>query len=185
VWLHLATPLIYFALWLVVFVAHWAHRSRQKKVARPLSSSDIRMSLMSHLLASEEEEEHEFIMEFEILSHDQPRHSETNLQVYCRRFRFLRALEFLLLFSYETLTEQALQLTNCVSVGACGSRVLAEYPDISCTGNSSFVPLLVVAVFILIYAALFPVVLFRFLRNLPRVEDDEEDNKGHEQQVCC
>jgi hypothetical protein len=182
-WLQLATPLMYFVFWLVLFVAHWTRKSSQKRgVARPLSSgsSDLRMSLMSHLLENEQEEQEQE----ESSTDDQPHHSENNLQRYCKRFRFLRALEFLLLFSFETLTEQALQLTNCVSVGACASRVLAEYPDISCTNNGSFVPLLVIAIFILIYAALFPVLLFRFLRNLPRDKEDGEGQVGGRVSVC-
>jgi hypothetical protein len=182
-WLQLATPLMYFVLWLVVLVAHWVHRSSQNKVARrPLSGiTDIRMSLMTHLLENGQEEQQQ---QQECSTDDQPYAPENSLQRYCRRFRFLRALEFLLLFSYETLTDQALQLTNCVSVGSCGSRVLAEYPDISCTNNDNFVPLLVVAVFILIYAALFPVVLFCFLRKLPRDKDEEEKEDGKKQVTC-
>jgi hypothetical protein len=188
-WLQLATPLMYFVFWLVFFVVHWT-RSSRRGVARPLSSgsSDMRMSLMSHLLENEQQEheqEQEEQEQKELGTETQPHASESNLQRYCKRFRFLRALEFLLLFSFETLTEQALQLTNCVSVGACGSRVLAEYPDISCNNNDSFVPLLVIAVFILIYAALFPVLLFCFLRKLPRKNEDDEEQVGVRGKPVC
>jgi hypothetical protein len=184
---------MYFVFWLVLFVVHWTRKSSKKKgAARPLSSRsrDLRMSLMSHLLENElveqgkQEESNTDVDDALLQSKDRPQASENSLQRYCRRFRFLRALEFLLLFSFETLTEQALQLTNCVSVGACGSRVLAEYPDISCTNNDSFVPLLVIAVFILIYAALFPELLFRFLRKLPRGKEDGERQVGGSVCVC-
>ena len=91
--------------------------------------------------------------------------TRSSFKQYCRRFRFLRAFEFLLLFSYETLTEQALQLVNCVGVGSCGS-VLAEYPDVRCPNDSRYIPLLIIAILVLIYAAAFPVWLFVFLRRL-------------------
>ena len=87
----------------------------------------------------------------------------TSKKLLCRRFRFLRAFQCLLMFSYETLTEQALQLVNCISVGSCG-RVLAEYPDITCPDNVHYIPLLLVAVLILVYAAAFPIGLFVTLR---------------------
>eukprot|EP00052_Salpingoeca_macrocollata_P030259 m.316251 g.316251 ORF g.316251 m.316251 type:complete len:330 (-) comp23073_c1_seq9:290-1279(-) len=96
--------------------------------------------------------------------HHEPTPQEKELQsLLCRQHRFLRALGFLLLFSYETLTEQALQLVNCIHVGACG-RVLGEYPDVPCRGNRAYDPLLAVAVVLLVYAALFPTGLFWFLR---------------------
>ena len=77
-----------------------------------------------------------------------------------RRFRFLRAFEMLMLLSYETLTYQALQLVNCVNLGGCGT-VLAEFPDVSCKGhNTDYSPLKAVAVILLIYAGLFPILLF-------------------------
>ena len=89
--------------------------------------------------------------------------NKTQLKQLCRRFRFLRALELLMLFSYEILTEQALQLVNCIHVGECG-RVLAEYPDLSCPHSSSYLPLLIVAILILVYSVAFPAALFWFLR---------------------
>lgn len=89
------------------------------------------------------------------------------LRKFAGKLRFLRALQLLMIFSYESLVEQALQLVNCVGVGACG-RVLAQYPEVSCPDNPDYIPLLVVAVLILIWAILFPVVLFFYLRKLPR-----------------
>jgi hypothetical protein len=84
-----------------------------------------------------------------------------------RQFRFIRALEFLMLLSYETLTEQALQLLNCIGVGSCG-RVLAEYPDVHCTGNSDYYGLRVVAILIMIYSFVFPLGLFYGMRRINR-----------------
>eukprot|EP00053_Salpingoeca_punica_P019754 m.202109 g.202109 ORF g.202109 m.202109 type:complete len:1051 (-) comp17716_c0_seq6:1639-4791(-) len=88
---------------------------------------------------------------------------------FCRRYRFVRALQFLLLFSFESLTEQSLQLINCVDVGACG-RVLAEYPDVSCS-SSAYQPLRVVAICILVYAVVFPLLLLAMLYRIDRQHD--------------
>ena len=87
-------------------------------------------------------------------------HNSNNAQMLRRRYRFLRAFEMLLLFSYETLIDQALQLVNCMSAGGCGS-VLAEFPDIACDAtDSTYGPLRAVAILLLIYAVMFPIVLF-------------------------
>ena len=102
----------------------------------------------------------------------QTQHSPA-LKAACRRFRFLRAFEFLLLFSYETLTEQALQIVNCINVGECG-HVLAQYPEVACPDTSVYIPLLVAAVLILVYAVVFPVWLFWFLWKTKNNENDDQ-----------
>lgn len=94
-----------------------------------------------------------------------------------RKYMFVRCLEFIMLFSYETLTEQALQLVNCVDVCACvasfsnirlfkvcrfGRRVL-EFPSLSCD-SSAYQPLFGVAVFLLVYTLVFPGYLLYWLR---------------------
>ena len=78
-----------------------------------------------------------------------------------------------------------MQLINCVSVGACG-KVLAEFPDVHCPDDRDYVPLLVVAIIVLIYAAAFPTALFVFLRRLHHREGSRANNTmkktmhGHE-----
>lgn len=76
----------------------------------------------------------------------------------CRRYRFLRALEMIMLFSYEILTDIGLQLLNCVDLGSCGS-VLAEFPDISCH-SSEYTPLQVIAWILVVYSVAFPAVVW-------------------------
>ena len=168
-WLQLGTPMMYFVFWFVVFVIHWMRKPHAKsvKLHRP---SSYRMSLMAHLVDVNDGDDDAAAADE--LDYDKYHSSGTpaaattsTLKTLCRRFRFLRAFEFLLLFSYETLVEQALQLVNCISVGSCG-RVLAEFPDVACPHNSSYVPLLAVAALLLIYAVAFPVGLFMFLRKL-------------------
>lgn len=97
--------------------------------------------------------------------HDSQQATRLSVEAYCRRFRYLRALQCLVLFSYETLTEQALQLVNCIKVGECGN-VLAEFPDVPCPANRNQLPLMTVAVLLLLYAVVFPAGLFIFLRKL-------------------
>eukprot|EP00041_Stephanoeca_diplocostata_P037252 m.1399449 g.1399449 ORF g.1399449 m.1399449 type:complete len:1747 (-) comp25002_c0_seq6:325-5565(-) len=82
----------------------------------------------------------------------------------CRQFRYLRAMQYILLFSYESLTEQAMQIVNCISVGSCGA-VLAAYPAVPCRDNPAYTRLFAVAIVILIYAIVFPVAMGLFLRN--------------------
>ena len=91
-----------------------------------------------------------------------------------KQFRFVRAFEFLMLFSYESLTDQALQLVNCIRVGECG-RVLAEFPDVSCD-DASYTPLKITAVVILVYSVLFPLLLFRKLQLIHRAENAAAHN---------
>ena len=167
------------------------------------SRSSYRMSLMQHLIddrdnhrigemveGKEEEEEEVAAAEEESSLPTQQRQLQTLhgnssstesrpttsfMKQLCRRFQFLRAFEFLLLFLYETLTEQALQLVNCVRVGSCG-HVLAEYPDVQCRENSQYTPLLVVAILIIFYTAGFPVGLCIFLRRL-QLRSNNNSNK--------
>lgn len=103
---------------------------------------------------------------------------EHQFQELCRRYRFIRSLSLLLLFSYETLTVQALQIVNCISVGSCG-RVLADYPDISCPDGPGYLPLLVVAVIVLCYCAAFPFVLLHKLYQM----QSKMSNRDHRQLV--
>lgn len=91
-----------------------------------------------------------------------PMHSKLGLRL-CRQFRYLRGLQYILLFSYESLTEQAMQIVNCISVGSCG-RVLAAYPAVSCLHNPAYFPLVTVGICILVYAVLFPMGMWYFLR---------------------
>ena len=106
-------------------------------------------------------------------SHHHQQHEQV-VKMLCKKYRFLRAFEFLMLFSYETLTEQALQLINCIGIGSCG-RVLAEYPDVSCS-SSDYNPLKGIAILILVYAVLFPALLwlglYRHVRSRRRLRRD-------------
>ena len=157
--------MMYFALWLVVFVIHWLRKIKHSVNLRGHGRvTSYRMSLMAHLVSDDDDS---ITATGEDIIDDDD-HSSTittprELDTLCRRFRFLRAFEFLLLFSYETFVEQALQLVNCIGVGSCGP-VLAEFPDVACPNNAAYIPLLVVAALLLIYAVAFPVGLFAFLR---------------------
>eukprot|EP00051_Salpingoeca_urceolata_P021975 m.351836 g.351836 ORF g.351836 m.351836 type:complete len:1161 (-) comp19898_c13_seq1:28-3510(-) len=86
---------------------------------------------------------------------------DQQVQEHQRDHTFLRGIHFLMLFTYETLTEQAMQLVNCQNVCHLGRR-LAEYPDVSCT-SPSYQILRIVALAILVYTAFFPIGLFGFL----------------------
>ena len=172
-----------------------SHRSRGagfEALESPYASKSYRMSLLRHLIADSDHHDQQHPETKKDLSNtstphttaaanedgdgnyaaanddnhdDENNHSGDDEKQLCRRFRFLRALEFLLLFSYESLTEQALQLVNCVGVGSCG-HVLAEYPDLACRGNSEYKPLLAIAILVLIYAIAFPIVLCFALHKL-------------------
>eukprot|EP00041_Stephanoeca_diplocostata_P036037 m.1296580 g.1296580 ORF g.1296580 m.1296580 type:complete len:1787 (+) comp24794_c0_seq31:338-5698(+) len=93
---------------------------------------------------------------------DDPMRSWVGLRL-CRQFRYIRGLQYILLFSYESLTEQAMQIVNCISVGSCG-RVLAAYPAVSCQHNPAYYPLRIVGICLLIYSVAFPMGLWYFLR---------------------
>eukprot|EP00041_Stephanoeca_diplocostata_P020213 m.448050 g.448050 ORF g.448050 m.448050 type:complete len:365 (+) comp21505_c1_seq6:5836-6930(+) len=88
--------------------------------------------------------------------------SDVGLQL-CRQFRYLRALQYIALFSYESLTEEAMQIVNRIKVGSCG-HVLAAYPAIR-SDNPAYTPLLAIAIVLLVYAAAFPIGLWWFLRH--------------------
>ena len=100
----------------------------------------------------------------------------------CRRFRFVRALEMLLLFSYQTLTDQALQLVNCMSAGGCGT-VLAEYPNIDCYSTKGYKPLKAVAIVLLLFAGLFPLLLlyklFEIYNGKRKIKKGGNDDNGN------
>ena len=175
-WLQLSTPIMYFGFWLLLFVLNWLRGYTRHGGGYSIStSSSFKLTLLEHLVDNDSHNDDT------VASDVAANNSQSSPKALCRRFRFLRALEFLLLFSYETLTEQALQLVNCISVGSCG-RVLAGYPDVACPSNAAYIPLLIVAVLILVYAAVFPVGLFLFLRKLkvdnPGKADRDSDDKN-------
>lgn len=176
---------MYFGIWFVMLIFHWLYRSSSARfngrqrghvTFEPLTEptttrASFQMSLMKHLIDENDNADkgiHRHAHESERSSDSislAPANEVGSEKQLCRRFRFLRAFEFLLLFSYQTLTEQALQLVNCVGVGSCGN-VLAEYPDVSCRDNAQYTSLLVVAIYVLIYSVVFPVWLFISLHKL-------------------
>ena len=197
-WLQLSTPLMYFGIWFILFVAHWMvfKLFKRRGSAKLSTMANYQASLKTHLFEGifdddeQEQESEEGAVNLTSLSKHSPSSDDVvisiksgpaNFSRWCKRFRFLRALEFLLLFSYESLTEQALQLINCVGVGSCG-RVLAEYPDVFCPTDSSYVPLLVVAILILVYSAIFPVFLFLRLRHLQQQQQQQQHQQQQQQQ---
>ena len=178
-WLQLATPIMYFAFWFMLFIIHYLKSAAKRRNASAVTNSDgYALSLMNHLV------EHDMDTETDSKNVDNADSNVSSTKSasfgrLCKRFRFLRALEFLLLFSFETLTEQALQIVNCISVGSCG-RVLAGYPDVSCPSEGNYVPLLVIAILILIYATACPIVLFVFLRRI-HSHANTSNSKGREE----
>ena len=176
--------MMYFGLWLVVFVIHWLRKIKHGVNLQGRNRvASYRMSLMAHLVDTNNATATDDIDDDNTgassSSSSSPSSTSSTLKMLCRRFRFLRAFEFLLLFSYETLVEQALQLVNCIGVGSCG-RVLAEFPDVACPNNSKYISLLVVATLLLIYAVAFPVGLFVFLRKL-NLSDKDSSGSSAEQ----
>ena len=152
---------MFFVMWFLLFFAHWIWTNKHGASSSVKSydvSSEFRLSLLSHLIdkdSERDEENHKVASNSETelnimedsshlnsrvelasanddnITQSRGNEKDPGLKSLCHRFRFLRALEFLLLFSYKTLTEQALQLLNCVSVGSC-AKVLGEFPDMYC-----------------------------------------------------
>ena len=166
-WLQLATPFMYFFFWAVLLGVQKVYRRKRSDASLLFSSNSF--ALTDRLIEQTpsnirvDSDSGEDFNANPISEHEQRK-------LLCRQLRFIRTFELLLLLSYETLTEQALQLINCISVGACG-RVLAEYPDVRCPDSSSYIPLLIAAVLILVYAAAFPLYLWHFLRKLQQLQN--------------
>ncbi len=83
--------------------------------------------------------------------------------------RLYRLFVLLILYSYETLTEQGFQLINCVNLGPCGS-VLAEFPDIACTSFIFSLAVVditwlrIISVILILYTCLLPCSILYHLR---------------------
>ena len=74
---------------------------------------------------------------------------------------FVRCACYLMLFSYDSWTEQSLQLLNCIDVG--NRNVVAEQPDVSCTSTEYRYPHVTAIVLTGLVVVGFPVGLLVFL----------------------
>ncbi len=81
---------------------------------------------------------------------------KAKLKLLRRHHMFRRALYLLCVFSYEALTEQALQIFNCVTVCHYG-QVLADFPQIHCDESQAYVAFRLFAILILCFTVAFPV----------------------------
>ena len=82
---------------------------------------------------------------------------------------FVRCACYLMMFSYESWTEQSLQLLNCIDVG--NHSVVAEHPDVSCRSDDNEYRALQAAAIVLTVVVVvgFPVGMLIFLWNSSRL----------------
>lgn len=109
-WLNLLMPLVYFvALFAVSGACRALAASRRCRVVNNGGDDDDAMLLVS--AANEKDWAAESTQRVVVL---------------------WRAVAFLMLFGYQTWTEQSLELLHCISVS--GTLVIAEHPDVECSG---------------------------------------------------
>ena len=199
-WMQLATPFLYFGFWLLLATLAWLWRRLfHSRTLNRSGSGRATLATYSNdndnFEGSDEESRllHDQAHGDNILTSDNYRDSNSSsssnnnnnshnnhsnhsnnhnhsISDLYRQYRFLRSFQLILLFSYETLTDQALQLLNCVRVGECG-RVLAEYPDVHCDSgseNNAYRVLRIVAIILLVYAGVFPLLLLSKLFRIHR-----------------
>lgn len=81
------------------------------------------------------------------------------------QFIFYRALTFLMIFTYQSMTETTFHILTCKDVGPCGNR-LSQFPEISCD-DPDYLALRKVAFAVLgLYVIPFPIALGVWLWSL-------------------